>query len=316
MKISVVTPVYKAEKCLKELYIRLVKSLETITLDFEIIMVNDNSPQNDWEIIKQLSSSDSRVKGINFSRNFGQHFAITAGLDHADGDWIVVMDCDLQDSPEEIIKLYNKALSDSNIDVVFGKRMNRKDSLLKKMSSKLFYTVYDYFTDSKFDNTVANFSIAKRIVIKNFLKLREHNRSYPLFIKWVGFNLDYCEIEHSDRFSGKSSYNFKKLITLAVDSVVSQSNRPLRLSINFGFFISFISLMYTLYLVMRYFLLKAPVDGWTSIMVSLWCIGGLLFANMGLVGLYIGKIFNETKNRPLYIIKEQTNIEEVKNGLL
>lgn len=309
MKISIVTPVYKAAKILDKLYARLVDALSLITDDFEIIMVNDASPQNDWEVIKELSLNDNRVKGVNFSRNFGQHFALTAGLDYADGDYIVVMDCDLQDQPEEIEKMY-KFLLDENKDVVFGRRVRRKDNFLKKITSRLFYMVYDYFTDSKFDNTVANFSISKKIVIDNFKELREHSRSFPLFIKWVGFDIGYCDIDHAQREEGKSSYNFRKLLNLAIDSIISQSNRPLRLSIKFGFLISFLSLLYSFFLVIRYFITGIPVDGWTSIMVSIWFLGGALFANFGLIGLYIGKMFDETKKRPLYIVKEYVNINK------
>jgi len=305
MKISVVTPAYKCAGCIEEMYKRLISTIGTITNDFEIIFVNDASPQNDWEIISKLASLDNRVKGINFSRNYGQHYAITAGLDNAFGDWVVVMDCDLQDQPEEILKLYNRA--QEGYDTVFGRRHERKDSFIKKIGSKMFYSVYDYFTESKFDNSVANFSISKKNVIDNFKKLREHSRSFPLFIKWLGFKIGYCDIEHACRREGKSSYNMKKLLNLAIDSIVSQSNRPLRLSIKMGFFISFSSLIFSLFLALRYLIQKIPVDGWTSIMVSIWFIGGLLFANIGLVGLYIGKIFDETKNRPLYIIKDKVN---------
>lgn len=304
IEISVVTPVYGCCKSLNNLYKRLNKSLSTITDNFEIIMVNDGSPDNAWETIKELSKKDTRIKGINLSRNFGQHRAITAGLNFAKGDWIVVMDCDLQDQPEEIIKLYNKA--QEGYDVVFGKRTERKDSFFKKLGSKLFYKVYDYFTESKIDNTIANFSIISKKVLNSLNQIREQNRMYPLFINWVGFKRTDISIEHASREEGKSSYTLSKLINLAVDSIVSQSNRPLKLSIKFGFVISLLSLIYAFCLTIRYFLFSIPVEGWTSVMVSIYFIGGLLFANMGILGLYIGKTFDETKNRPIYIIQETT----------
>lgn len=302
--ISIVTPVYGCCKSLNNLYERLNKNLSTITDDFEIIMVNDSSPDNAWEAIKELAIKDDRVKGINLSRNFGQHKAITAGLYYAKGDWIVVMDCDLQDQPEEIIKLYNKAIE--GYDIVFGRRAERKDSFLKKLSSTLFYKVYDYFTESKIDNTIANFSIISKKVLDNLNKLKEQNRSYPLFVNWVGFKRTEINIEHSQREEGKSSYTFNKLINLAIDSIVSQSNKPLKLSIKFGFIVSFLSLLYGGLLILRYFMFSITVEGWTSVMVSIYFIGGLLFANMGILGLYIGKIFDETKNRPIYIVQETT----------
>ena len=302
--ISVVTPIYGCSKSLEKLYSRLNNTLSTITDNFEIIMVNDASPDDSWETIKLLSEQDKRVKGINFSRNFGQHRAITAGLDYAKGDWVVVMDCDLQDQPEEIIKLYNKAQEGYNI--VFGKRHQRKDSFIKQFGSKLFYKVYDYFTESEIDNSIANFSIVSSNVVEKLKILREQNRAYPLFVNWVGFKRTNINIEHAKREEGKSSYTLKKLIDLAIDSIISQSNKPLKLSIKFGFLLSFISLLYAGWLIIRFFLFSIPTEGWTSVMVSIYFIGGLLFANMGILGLYIGKIFDETKNRPLYIIESST----------
>ncbi|WP_228156466.1 glycosyltransferase family 2 protein [Arcobacter caeni] len=302
--ISIVTPIYGCCSSLNSLYERLNRTLSTITNDFEIIMVNDASPDNAWEGIKELALKDKRVKGINLSRNFGQHKAITAGLDYASGDWIVVMDCDLQDQPEEIVKLYNKA--QEGYDIVFGRRSERKDGFFKKLSSKLFYKVYDYFTESKVDNTIANFSIISKKVLDSLKELREQNRMYPLFINWIGFNKTEIDIEHAKREEGKSSYTIKKLIDLAIDSIVSQSNKPLKLSIKFGFIVSLLSLFYAFWLIVRYFLFSIPTEGWTSVMVSIYFIGGLLFANMGILGLYIGKIFDETKNRPIYIVQETT----------
>jgi len=303
-KISVVTPVYGCSKNLHDLHKRVVNALSAITDDFEIIMVNDASPDNAWDIITKLSQEDNRVKGINLSRNFGQHKAITAGLDYAKGDWIVVMDCDLQDQPEEIIKLYNKA--QEGYDVVFGRRVERKDSFFKKLGSKLFYKVYDYFTESKIDNTIANFSIISKKVLLSLQSMREQNRMYPLFVNWIGFKRTEVDIEHAKRVEGESAYTFAKLIHLAIDGIVSQSNKPLKLSIKFGFLISFLSLLYGSWLVLRYFIFSIPVEGWTSVMVSIYFIGGLLFANMGILGLYIGKIFDETKDRPIYIVQETT----------
>lgn len=301
-EISIVTPVYKGETCLVELYRRLKETLAPLTGDFEIIMVNDCSPDNSWHVIERLANADTRVKGINLSRNFGQHYAITAGLDFTEGDWIVVMDCDLQDQPEEIPKLYRKARE--GFDVVFGRRYHRRDPFLKKWGSRIFYKFYDYFTENRSDTTIANFSICSRKVIESFRNLREQNRSFPLFIRWMGFRSATVNIEHAERFSGKSSYNLPRLLNLAVDGIVSQSNKPLKLSIKFGFIVSFVSFVYGLYLMYRYFFLYQPVQGWTSVMVSIYFIGGLIFANFGIIGLYIGKVFDETKNRPLYIIQD------------
>ena len=249
--ISVVTPIYGCCASLDLLYERLKKTLSSITDDFEIIMVNDASPDNAWEKIKYLAEQDSRVKGINFSRNFGQHRAIAAGLDYAKGDWTVVMDCDLQDQPEEILKLYEKA--QEGYDVVWGKRVDRKDSFFKRLGSKLFYKVYDYFTEKKSDSSIANFSIISKQVVKQLCKLQEQNRNFPLFVEWLGFNVAQIDIEHAAREEGKSSYTLSKLINFAVDSIVSQSNKPLRLSIQFGFLLSLLSMIFAIYLTISIF---------------------------------------------------------------
>lgn len=301
--ISVVIPVYKADSCLEELYLRLVVSLEKIPHDFEIIFVEDCGGDLSWSVIVDLAHRDSRVRGIQFSRNFGQHYAITAGLDYAQGEWVVVMDCDLQDQPEEVLKLYAEAMR--GYDIVVGRRYERKDNALKKVGSKLFYRAFDYLADQKSDATIANFGIYSRRVIGCVNKIREQNRFFPLAVRWVGFNISEVNVDHSPRMTGKSSYNFRKLLNLAIDSIVSQSNKPLRLSIKAGFLLSLSSFLYAAYLASRYFFWGMLIAGWTSVMVSMYFIAGLLLANMGILGLYIGKIFDETKGRPLYIVREE-----------
>ena len=311
--LSVVTPVYKAEGCVGELCRRLKAALEQITEDFEIIMVEDASPDGSWDKVREEAEADSRCRGIKLSRNFGQHFAITAGLDVARGDWVVVMDCDLQDPPEEIAKLYQAALA-GNFDIVFGRRVIRKDRWLKQMSSKCFYTVYNYLTDSKFDNSVANFSVSRRKVVEAFRQMREHNRMFPLFVRWLGFNVGYVDIDHASRFEGKTSYSFAKLLRLSLDSIVSQSNKPLSLAIGLGSTLSGVSFLIMTYYVLRYFFLGIPVAGWTTLVVSIWFLGGVVLATLGVLGLYIGKIFNEVKNRPLYIVTETCGLSEGSRG--
>ncbi len=301
-KISVVSPVYGCCGSLRELYERLNQSLSSISEDFEIVFVNDASPDNSWDVIKELVQQDSRVKGINLSRNFGQHKAIAAGIHHAQGDWVVVMDCDLQDQPEEIIKLYNKA--QEGYDAVFGQRIGRQDSRKKRWASRAFIAVYDYLSDSKTDPTIGNFSIISRKVVEGLKQFKEQHHAYTFFVIWLGFKRTYVEIEHAKREVGTSSYNFKRLIQLAMDNIVSQSNKLLRMSIKFGFGLASFSALYAIYLVIKYFVTDEIVPGWTSVMVSIYFIGGLLFANLGLIGLYIGKIFDETKGRPLYVIDE------------
>lgn len=303
--ITVVVPVYGCRTCLVELCNRIKKTIESIPAQLEILLVNDASPDDAWQTIQHLSSQDERIKGINFARNFGQHHAITAGLDYANGDWVVVMDCDLQDRPEEIPGLYTKA--QEGYEVVFGKRVHRQDNWFKRKSSQLFYQVYDYFTGHSSDHSVANFSISSKKVVDGYRQMREQNRFFPLFLQWMDYETASIQIEHNARKEGKSSYNLKKLVSLATDAIISQSNKPLRLSIQLGFLLASVSFIYGLYLFAKYFFLDEPVQGWTSVMVSIYFIGGLIFFNFGILGLYVGKIFNETKARPLYLIRETTN---------
>jgi dolichol-phosphate mannosyltransferase len=302
--ISVVIPVYKNEDFIDELVLRLKTVLTGLGGDFEIIFVSDASPDNSWDRIKKNGEADSRVTGIRFSRNFGQHIAITAGLDYCSGHWTVVMDGDLQDQPEEIVKLYKKAREGH--DVVFARRRQRKDGISRKLASKLFYKFFQWFTDRRIDSTTANFGIYSRKVVDNFKKMREHHRLFPLFVHWLGFKTAYVDVEHSKRASGKSAYTLSKKINLAVDTIISMSNKPLKLSIKLGFIISLISFLYGLILVIRYLVWGIPVLGWTSMMVSIYFLGGLLLSMAGILGLYIGKIFDEVKNRPLYVVDDIT----------
>jgi len=305
VKISVVSPVYGCRACLAELCARLAATCAAMGVDHEIILVNDACPQGSWETIQALAREDARIKGINLSRNFGQHYAITAGLDRASGDWVVVLDCDLQDRPEEIVKLYAKARE--GYDIVFGQRVERQDSFLKKLGSRLFYWVLEYFTDTEHDKTIANFGIFSRQVIETVCRFREQNRSFPLFVKVAGFRRTQIPVQHDDRLYGKSSYNLSRLVNLAIDSIVAHSNKPLRLFIQLGFFIATGSLVYAGWLIFSYFYYGDKAEGWTSLMVSSFFLFGLLFGILGILGLYIGKIFDEVKGRPLYIVRETVN---------
>lgn len=307
MLISVVTPVYGAPGCLEELVKRLRVSLSRITERFEIIMVNDASPDDSWSIIQRLAGQDPRVKGISLARNFGQHIALSAGLDRAQGDWVIVLDCDLQDRPEEVPALYSRA--QQGFDVVFARRVSRRDPLLKKINSRLFYALFNRLSDTKHDPAAANFSICSARVIREFRKLRERNRSFPLAIRWLGFRSSAVDVEHGERFQGESSYSLSRQLQFASRSLTMHSNRPLELSIRLGAIMALASFAYASYLVIRYFLHGTPVEGWTSVMVSIWFLTGLLFANLGVLGLYVGRVFDETKGRPLYIVSDLLNFE-------
>lgn len=308
MDISVVIPVYGCRAALPELHRRLCESLEQIVDTFEIILVDDCCPQNSWEEIKKLCEKDRRVVGMHMSRNFGQIKAITAGLDKSRGDWIVVMDCDLQDRPESIIELYNKA--QEGYDVVFAKREGRVDSAITKFLSRSFYKVYDYFTDGTFDSSICNFSISKRKVIDAYCRMREQNRAYTMFIRWLGFNQTAINLKADARYEGESSYNMKKKLKMAFEIITSQSNKPLMISVKAGFTIAVIALIYIIYVIVRALVVGDTLAGWPSLIGSIYLMGGILLCALGVVGIYVGNIFNEAKNRPIYVISECINGEE------
>ena len=305
MDICVVIPVYDCRAALAELHRRLCASLGTLTEDYEIILVDDCCPQNSWEEIVKICEKDKRVIGMHLSRNFGQIRAITAGLDQCRGEWVVVMDCDLQDRPESIPELYKKA--QEGYDVVFAKREERKDSWLTKAFSKLFYKVYDYFTEGNFDSSICNFSISRRMVIRNYCAMREQNRAYTMFIRWLGFKQTAISLKADERYEGKSSYNLKRKIKMAFEIITSQSNKPLVFSITLGFLIAAAAFLYIIYLVLRNIIWGDVLLGWTSTVASIYLMGGLILCAVGIVGIYIGNIFNEVKKRPLYIVSECIN---------
>lgn len=304
--ISVVSPVYRAEKIVKELVNQLRQELSTITDEYEIILVNDASPDASWNAIIRECKQDKRVKGLNLSRNFGQHYAITAGLEHAKGEWIVVMDCDLQDRPDEIQNLYNKALE--GYDSVFAQRIVRKDSFFKRIFSKLFYLFFSYLTETKQDPTVANFGIYNRKVIDAILSMNDQIRYFPTMVQWVGFKKYYLPVQHALRFEGKTTYKFKNLVKLAINNIIAFSDKPLRLTVKIGFFIAMVSFVVGLFYFVLYLLNKIEVMGFTSLILSLWFLSGVIISILGILGLYIGKVFEKVKERPAFIVESSCNI--------
>lgn len=302
--ISVVIPVYKADNCLDELYLRLTVSLECITSKFEIILIEDCGEDNSWSTIKRLANKDSRVHGIQFSRNFGQHSAITAGLDISKGNWVVVMDCDLQDRPEEIPRLYSKA--QEGFDIVLARRIQRKDPFFKRVMSVIFYKGFSYLADIDYDGKIGNFRLISRKVVNNFCQMRERLRFFGGLIAWMGFSTTHIDVQHDARFSGKTSYTFRKLCRLASETVIAYSDKPLHLTIRFGLIISFFSFIYGSYIIYRGLLHDIPIIGWSSLIVSLYFLSGIIISILGIIGIYLGKAFDETKRRPLYIIRTTT----------
>ena len=302
--ISVVIPVYRAESCLEELYRRLKAALEPLTADFEIMLVEDCGGDRSWSLIVELAQRDPRVKGIQFSRNFGQHYGITAGLDRCNGDWVVVMDCDLQDRPEEIPRLYAKA--QEGHEIVVARRGKRSDPLLKRFSSWLYYSVFSWLADMDYDPQAGNFRILSRKVINNYRNMRERSRFFGSLINWMGFPFTSIDVQHDERFAGDSSYTFGKLWRLGAETIIAYSDKPLRLAVRLGFFIATCAFLYGLYILFLALFHGSPVTGWSSLIVSIYFMGGVIVAILGILGIYLGKTYDETKCRPLYVINHTT----------
>ncbi len=304
MKISIVSPVYRAEGILPKLVHRIESSIKLLTDDYEIILVNDCSPDNSWNEICAIAASNAAVKGVNLSKNFGQHYAISAGLTFATGEWIVVMDCDLQDQPEEIGKLFTKATE--GYEVVLAKREQRQDKFFKKLFSKLFYSFLSYLTGVKHDASIANFGIYHKKVINTVIQLPESIRYFPTMVKWVGFKQTAIQVAHAERESGTSSYNWSKLMRLAIDIILAYSDKPLRITMKVGFTITLISLISSIVVFVQWITGDIKVLGYTSLVLSVWLLSGLIIFILGVLGLYVGKMFEGIKKRPIFIVKETT----------
>ena len=305
MYLSIVSPVYRAAEIVEKLVREIHLSVKTITDDYEIILVEDGSPDNSWSKIEAICKVDNRVKGIKLSKNFGQHPAIAAGLKASSGEWVVVMDCDLQDRPSEIPNLHIKGLE--GFDAVQASRKNRQDSFSKKITSKIYFSVLRYFTDMKFDGNVANFGIFKRNVVDAVCSMQEPIFVFPIMINWIGFKKTILEVNHSEREEGNSSYNFRRLFELAVNIILANSDKPLWIMMKFGLSIASIAILLALFILFGYIKGFVTQPGYSSIFLSIWLLGGIIITMIGAVGLYIGKIYEGVKDRPKYIIQKQIN---------
>ena len=306
IQLSVVIPVYNAANTIEKLITLLHEHIQSLNLEYEIILVDDRGPDHSWDVIKTICKTDKRVKALQLSKNFGQHPAITAGLEIVAGDYIVVMDCDLQDRPDQIPLLYNHIINE-NLDVVLARRAQRQDSFAKRMSSKYFYKTLSYFTNTTQDSSVANFGIYKFEAIKEVVRMGDFVRFFPLFIRWVGFNIDYVDIQHSSREDGGSNYTLRKLWNLALDNIISFSNKPLYMAINLGVFIIFLSFLAIIINLYKYFTGQIEIMGYTSTIILFSFFFGVVIFILGVIGIYIAKIFDQVKGRQVYIVKEKLN---------
>jgi len=309
IKFSVISPIYNESENLQELYNRLTVVLENLCneegcppLSYEVILVDDGSTDNSWQVIKALHEKDSRVKGISFSKNFGHHIAITAGLDRAQGDAVILLDADLQDPPEEIPKLLREFKKGN--DLVYGIRQQRHDSAFKKLTSYLFWWILRRFSGVNIPQGQTMLRIMSRRLVEVLKEMREHARFIHGMMAWAGFTVSTVEVQHSPRMKGKSKYNIPKMFKLAFHAVTSFSTLPLRLATYTGFLSAFTSIIVGGYFIYKKIFYNIPVLGYASIIVSIFFIGGVQLLVLGILGEYLGRTYQEVQKRPLYILKE------------
>jgi len=302
--LSIVSPVYEAENIVDVLVKRIVDAVSEITLSYEVILIEDGSRDKSWIKIEENCKNNKKVKGIKLSRNFGQHYAVTAGLEQAEGDYCIIMDCDLQDDPNHIRLLYNKAKE--GYDIVFTIRNKRQHSVFKKTTAFLFNKLYKILVGNEYDINVGSLVLFTDSVRDAFLKIKDVDRLYIQILKWVGYHQTSITVDHRQRYSGKTTYSFYHLLRLAVQAFTSHSDKLLKYSIYLGFTFSISSLIGVLIIIYLYFS-KGFQSGWASLAVLNIFSFGIVLLSIGVVGVYLGKVFAQTKGRPLYVVEKLVN---------
>lgn len=303
--LSIIVPCYNEEGNLDKLINELTIVLKPYSFSYEIICIDDGSSDNTFTILQKIAKENERVFGFSLSRNFGHQIALLAGLDESKGDVIITMDADLQHPPAIIPKLIEKHIE--GFDIVNTIRVyDKSTTIFKKQSSKWFYSFINKISDIKIEPQSSDFRLMNRETVDAFLALKERNRFTRGLIKWIGYNQTAIEYQAQKRFSGTSAYSYKKMISLAVDGVTSMSAKPLRVSLYVGFILFLSGIVYSIIAISNYFK-GVNVEGWTSILISILVIGGIQLLILSIVGEYVSKIFYESKDRPLYLIKSKTN---------
>lgn len=304
--VSVVSPVFGCAGCLEDLVDRVESALAPTSLRFEMVLVDDASPDQAWDRIVELARTRSWLRGVRLTRNFGQHYAISAGIEHAEGDVVVIMDCDLQDPPEEIPRLLD-ALG-GGAEVVFASRTQRNDPPLKRLASWSFSKLLSWLTGVRQDHTTANFGAFSRKVVDAINAMPERERCFPLMVKWTGFRTTTIAVKHAGRTHGSSGYNLRRLLRLASGIVLSYSDKPLRVVVTLGLVFAVIAFSMALLSIVRYLQGDIQVAGFTSIVASIWMVGGVSIFCLGIIGLYLGRVFVDAKRRPYYLVADTVGL--------
>jgi glycosyltransferase involved in cell wall biosynthesis len=310
---SVIVPMFNEEEVIEHTYDRLKQVMDMTDEPYELVFVNDGSKDRTVELISMIADFDPNVRLINFSRNFGHQIAITAGMDYAKGDAVVVIDADLQDPPEVILKMIDKWKE--GYEVVYGKRLKRKgETMFKKVTAKLFYRTLRSLTNVEIPVDTGDFRLIDRKVCDVLRGLKEKNRFVRGLVSWIGFRQTMVEYEREERYAGVTKYPLKKMIAFAVDGITSFSYKPLKIATYVGFTLSLTSFVYLLVVLFQKLAMGGTVAGWASIVAVNLLFNGIILMLLGLIGEYIGRIYEESKNRPLYIIREVQGFPEGKPG--
>lgn len=302
-EISVIIPCYNEEKSIQLMYDRLISSISSITTNFEFIFINDGSKDNSHLELIRLSKEDSRVKYINFSRNFGHQIAVTAGLDHSTGSAVVIIDGDLQDPPEVIPEMYAK--HKEGFEVVYGQRIKRNgEGFFKKMTAKYFYRILRKITSVDIPVDTGDFRLIDRKIVNDLKNMPEQNKFLRGQIAWLGYRQTNVFFERQERKFGETGYPFSKMLKFALDGITGFSDFPLQFVTKTGIVISFFSFLVILYAIFSHFILQKTITGWTSLIISSMFIGGVQLISIGIIGEYISRINKNVQNRPLYIVSD------------
>lgn len=306
-ELSVVIPSYGCIGCLEELCERLHRVLAGMGKSFEIVIVDDRSPDNSWPLTESLAQRYPAVRGVRLSRNFGQHIAITAGLASARGDNVVVMDCDLQDPPELIPQLYRK-LQEGH-DLVFGRRVERTHSMFRQVMAKLYFRIMRAAMREAVEGSYGTFSILSRKVVDAFLRFGERERHYLLILRWLGFNAGTLDYAHAERHAGRSSYSLARLLRHAVGGMFFHTGVFLTWIMYVGMGFTALSFLGAAYFIYRH-IVSAPPPGWTSLAVGISFSTGLILASVGAVGIYVSRTFEMSKGRPIYVVDTECGCQD------
>ncbi|WP_438445934.1 glycosyltransferase family 2 protein [Gorillibacterium sp. sgz5001074] len=313
VKYSIVVPMYNEEAVIEETYKRLREVMDRSEEPYELVFVNDGSRDRTVEIVERLCAEDGHVRLLNFSRNFGHQIAITAGMDYAQGQAIVVIDADLQDPPEVILLMIDKWKA--GYDVVYGKRSKRKgETVFKKLTALMFYRLLRSMTNVDIPVDTGDFRLIDRKVADVLRGLKEKNRFVRGLVSWVGFRQTSVEYVREERWAGETKYPLKKMLRFAMDGITSFSHKPLRIATYLGFGLSGLSFVYLLVVLLQALFTNTTQPGWASIVAINLFFNGIMLILLGIIGEYVGRIYDESKDRPLYIMREVRGFERERDG--